>query len=392
MSIQKIPVPPDIDYDSFDIPPFEGPEKKLEAEFKVNNELPLGLRSVPVERWSEMLTLIGCTILSSMTGPRCDAYVLSESSLFVYPYKIMIKTCGTISLLNCTDYLLNLAREFCQSEVSFIYFSRRNFYYPDKQPFPHTSFDDEVTYLKVRFPEGEAYVFGPRTGDHWYLFVADFGHPHAYDQTLEIAMTGLDRKVMRQFYMDPTFVNAEKKTRDTGIANIFPGIRIDAHMFDPLGYSMNGLDEEDYYCTVHITPQPECSFVSFETNAPRKEYASLVKQVVSLFKPEAFTVTLFADIVNLCGPDTFKALGSPSQTKHGYTGFSLKSQKIHRFNNGPFNLTFCSFKRDFEKVCTFPQAAASSCISHSVHKDRWLGAKPFMKTDVIEDDLLAFVG
>jgi len=61
---------------------------------------------------------------------------------------------------------------------------------------------------------------------------------------------------------------------------------------------MNGLLDQGYF-TIHITPQPSCSFVSFETNiqVPGNDYSTLVAQVLNVFKPGSFTVTLFGGYV-----------------------------------------------------------------------------------------------
>ena len=65
-------------------------------------------------------------------------------------------------------------------------------------------------------------------------------------------------------------------------------------MFDPCGYSMNGLDGPTHF-TIHITPEPECSFVSFATNQRLMDYNPLIIQVISTFRPKRFTATLFLD-------------------------------------------------------------------------------------------------
>ena len=53
----------------------------------------------------------------------------------------------------------------------------------------------------------------------------------------------------------------------------------------------------DKYFTIHITPQEECSYVSFETNVILKSYNSLIKKLMDIFQPGKFTVTLFANEV-----------------------------------------------------------------------------------------------
>lgn len=49
------------------------------------------------------------------------------------------------------------------------------------------------------------------------------------------------------------------------------------------------------YMTIHITPEPEFSYVSFETNVPLSSYEELIRRVVRTFQPGKFVVTLFAN-------------------------------------------------------------------------------------------------
>src|SRR5207244_3113198 len=75
---------------------FEGAEKKLEINFQPT----VDLRTMPIADLEALLVASRCQCISVVKNAHFDAYLLSESSLFVYPSKIMIKTCGTTSLLD----------------------------------------------------------------------------------------------------------------------------------------------------------------------------------------------------------------------------------------------------------------------------------------------------
>jgi hypothetical protein len=65
-----------------------------------------------------------------------------------------------------------------------------------------------------------------------------------------------------QFVRGPGFVSARKTTIDAGIADLLPH-DIDEYVFEPCGYSMNGL-QGDAFSTIHITPEAACSYASVE--------------------------------------------------------------------------------------------------------------------------------
>ena len=91
-----------------------------------------------------------------------------------------------------------------------------------------------------------------------------------------------------------------------GLADIYPvskypEAKIDAYLFTPCGFSANGVvpapEGSGHYFTVHVTPEPQCSYASFETNVPTaqtgRETVDIVEQVVKIFRPGRFSVTLF---------------------------------------------------------------------------------------------------
>lgn len=49
--------------------------------------------------------------------------------------------------------------------------------------------------------------------------------------------------------------------------------------------------------TIHITPQQEFSYVSFETNVPQSSYKELIIKVLKTFQPEKCVLTMFTNEV-----------------------------------------------------------------------------------------------
>ncbi|ROT34601.1 S-adenosylmethionine decarboxylase [Sodiomyces alkalinus F11] len=236
---------------------FEGPEKLLEVWFAPGpNALPPGakpngLKAVSADTWVTMLDMVNCKILSVLESETVDAYLLSESSLFVFPHKLILKTCGTTTLLLGLQRLLHIAAEHAgfpfhnsksASDIKAaatpyrVFYSRKSFLFPDKQQGPHRSWKQEVKYLDDMFEGGSAYMVGKMNGDHWYLYITSPNSTltpprtpneedgvgfvakiptgalnlnggfakvpeEANDETLEILMTDLDPENAKQFYL-----------------------------------------------------------------------------------------------------------------------------------------------------------------------------------------------
>jgi len=354
---------------------FEGPEKLIEIWFKppkerldelneIDNEgntKGLGLRTVEKEVWDDMLTIVRAQILSITSNQYQDAYLLSESSMFVSPYRFMIKTCGTTTLLNAVPKILEIAKQHCGLDsISAFFYSRKCFMFPDRQERPHGSWNDEVDFLEKIFPEcnynTSAYVVGKLNRDHWNLYMAtpydeevlkytnsiadlpqeifeekietiinnDKKNTNKFDKdgiseddfTLEILMSGLDQKRMKNFWRTEeekrevmeieergdVYVKGPTEERvyeQTGLKAIFPQAQMDHYVFNPCGYSSNALLGEHYY-SVHVTPEDICSYASFECNLPLgnplnqyNSYNELINKVLNVFNPKQFVITLF---------------------------------------------------------------------------------------------------
>ena len=50
--------------------------------------------------------------------------------------------------------------------------------------------------------------------------------------------------------------------------------------------------------TIHITPEPEFSYVSFESNIPLTSYLGVIQRVLDTFLPGKFILTIFANRVS----------------------------------------------------------------------------------------------
>ena len=213
-----------------------------------------------------MLELVHCKILSVVESDQVDAYLLSESSMFVFPHKLVLKTCGITTLLFGLPKILEIAalsagfphtpafgNKLAAAQTHRVFYSRKNFLFPDQQQGPHKSWRAEVNTLEQLFgSRGSAYQIGKMNGDHWFLYVTapdnrltppltpehervdqlvqqepqklefpgcltdltalranEAPTDETEDETLEILMTDLDPENAKQFYLDHASAVAE---------------------------------------------------------------------------------------------------------------------------------------------------------------------------------------
>ncbi|KAF5196046.1 S-adenosylmethionine decarboxylase proenzyme [Thalictrum thalictroides] len=289
---------------------FEGFEKRLELNFFGDDpmmNIGIGLRQLSFESVQEILDAVQCTVVSAMGNQYFDAYVLSESSLFVYPTKIIIKTCGTTQLLKSISPLLSHAHDIGLNVCGCRY-TRGNFIFPKAQPFPHTSFKEEVMYLEESLPNSLCYrkasvMPSNKTTHSWHVYSASTDEYHMVHHmsnvfTMEVCMTELDRVLARKFYQhsgngNSGDISGKEMTMATGINDIIPSALICDFSFDPCGYSMNGVNGV-HYSTIHVTPEDGYSYASFELMGftdDSDDIDRILNKVVQIFRPSTMSVS-----------------------------------------------------------------------------------------------------
>jgi len=262
---------------------FEGPEKKLAVVVVPGFR---ALRNLGDSAWRTVVEAAGAKVLSVLRREQCDAYLLSESSLFVFDDWFLFITCGQTALVNAIPEILRLVPE---ESIAFLMYERKSEHFPERQL---TTFSEDAHRLHAMLP-GRALRLGEEHGRYIQLFHTTRPYvPRSKVPTLEVLMYVIDEDVGAQFTHGRP-ARSKSTAAESGIEAILPGFETSEHAFEPSGYSCNALKGEDYY-TVHVTPGATGSYASFETNHDfRGRLGELVRPIVELFRPRAFDVVTF---------------------------------------------------------------------------------------------------
>lgn len=265
----KLAPPTDIDV------PFEGVEKRLVVHFKPNK-----LTCTPYEfttsEWQSILDYAHCEIVSERHLEDTKVYLLSESTLTVWPHGFLLKTCGRTTPFLVLDVLAKYVYPDSQlvDLIDWMTYSRLDFLHPQYQVWPHQSHEQETEYLRHIVPQ--AVPFSLPAGRHALVgFVYSPEAPvNANVQFEEALMMQVDRHCVRSF---AGFDTPEEQKFDDGkdhhgyLRPVLSGSRkeLDEFWFSPFGYSSNALaagpsDQHATYFSCHVSPEPETSYASLE--------------------------------------------------------------------------------------------------------------------------------
>lgn len=258
---------------------FEGSEKK--AEIIIDHHSMSLLTDIEDKFWQKMVERCNAQIISSISNQDCKAFLLSESSLFVWQNKLLILTCGVTTLVDSVEFFL---QSIDRSLIKQVIYQRKNEYFAHAQL---SSFSDDSQRLS-KLLDGNAYRFGEMDSHHNYIF-----HQHNNCKVTEDNKTYqlLAYQISEQASQRLTSENLTTScVRDfLCIDVLLPDFSIDDFVFQPYGYSLNAIKGQ-HYVTIHITPQAMSSYVSFESNI---DLFDIAPTVIAILQPASFDLLTF---------------------------------------------------------------------------------------------------
>lgn len=260
---------------------YEGTEKRLEI---ITTEI--NLLQFPDSFWQKMVEQAGAFIISKIENMQLKAYLLSESSLFVWHNKLLLITCGNTHLVKAAQFF---QKQVDKKIIQSLLFHRHQAHLPDLQK---SSFAQDTVLLKTHLQGETKHWRGNYRGD---LFL--FGEtPTGAVKTKQILMLhGLsgDFACLLQ-----SGTAGEQLIESTlAVLQFFPGLQIDQFTFSPKGYSLNALAGEQYL-TIHITPEKLSTYLSVESSLEAQVMQPFSEHLYALFRPQQSHLMSFIESPN----------------------------------------------------------------------------------------------
>lgn len=274
---------------------FEGSEKKVEVIICARAG---SLRKLGRDFWSGIVTRADAEILDILSNDHCDAYLLSESSLFVWHDRFLMLTCGTTTL---ADAFLHFLDHFNDKDILYASFQRKNEYLSHLQK---TSFEQDLARIGERL-EGSAFRLGKLDSHHHYIF--HLNRPYEVqpgDVTNELLMYHI--KGDSADYLRSPDQTIKGVRRLLQLEKNLPSFALSDWLFEPFGYSLNAL-RGDRYATLHITPQEDSSYVSFETNLDLHN-SCLINVLLTALNPGSWDLINFNAPETTCSPGDYQCM------------------------------------------------------------------------------------
>lgn len=258
---------------------YEGSEKRLEITCSEN------LLEFDNSFWQKMVNQAGAYIISQIENNHLKAFLLSESSLFVWKNRLLLITCGETHLLKASLYF---QKHVQRKQITSLLFQRHQANYPEKQK---TSFHQDTLQLQKQLKGVSHHWSEDYCGD---IFL--FGNNRQNNTTKNILML---HELSGPFFeqLQHGKVQENEVASQLQLADHFNTFNIDQYSFEPKGYSLNAIDTERYF-TLHITPEKQSSYISFESNLSPREVSYFHTKLISLLKPKRAYLMTFSQSLN----------------------------------------------------------------------------------------------
>ena len=261
---------------------FEGSEKKAEIIIDATS-IDL-LVDIGDSFWAKMVDRAQAQILSKISNKHCKAFLLSESSLFVWQDRLLIITCGTTRLVDAVSFFLgNHPTEIVEQVI----YQRKNEYFAHSQP---TNILDDISILN-KHHMGTTYRFGELDSHHGYLFSMDVDYTAKdTDRTYELLIYQIDEKAVTA--LTQKGINGRDIFNYLQLDKVLNNFIVDDYVFNPFGYSLNAISAAGEYITIHVTPQANSSYISVESSIDLLEHMDLFLNVLN---PASFDLMTYND-------------------------------------------------------------------------------------------------
>lgn len=245
---------------------YEGTEKRLQITTKE-----IDLLQFPELFWQEMLSQADTFILSKIRNKQVHAYLLSESSLFIWKNKLLLITCGNTHLIKAA---LFFQKKTGKDNIRSLLFHRHHPYQPTLQK---SDFKQDCQLLQKQLQGKTMHWSGKYQGDLFF-----FGKiKEEVTKCKQILMLhGLFGPFAQQLQTGD--ISTEQIEQALALKQFFPQLTVDQFSFKPKGYSLNAISEKDYL-TIHITPEKLSTYLSLESSFSAPDIQPYLTHLDKLF-------------------------------------------------------------------------------------------------------------
>ena len=247
---------------------YEGTEKRLEIILKEND-----LLQFPEQFWKKMVAQAGAFILSKIENEHICAYLLSESSLFIWKNRLLLITCGNTHLVKAAQFF---QKKIPKKQIQSLLFHRHQAIQPELQK---TSFAQDSVVLNTHLQGSTQHWQGKYRGD--LFFFGELTKEELNSKQI-LMLHGLSGPFAKQLQAGEPSTGRIEST--LALAEFFPQLLIDQFTFTPKGYSLNAIAGKNYL-TIHITPEKLSTYLSLESSFNNQTIQPFINHLIGLFTP-----------------------------------------------------------------------------------------------------------